>query len=163
MGTSSAAAFSGSSPSSSPPRGGSHRPRRIGPSSTLRTSHEPSSSTTHAATHRSDSVARRRRGGGKAACRPCSLARQSDSNGQRPHAGPTGVHTVAPSSINASLTWPGGASSIRPRIQVTRRWRPSADLGSACKARTLAPTRMTLPSSTGSASPKANDATAAAV
>ena len=51
------------------------------------------------------------RGGGHASGRPAARAAQPVATGHRAHAGERGVHTVAPSSINAWFKSPGAGPS----------------------------------------------------
>ena len=92
-------------------------------------------------------------------------AAQSGSSGQASQRGSRGVHTVAPSSISASLKRPGRSSGTRRRgDRPERASRPAALRMSLVDARTAArSTRATLPSTSGSRLSKAMLAMAPAV
>ena len=147
-----------SAPSSTSTAGNSHIP----PSSPSRgrrtTSVLPRGETATCTSQVRVGTGRRLRLSGRSAAVPAARARQPAASGHAPHFGDRGVHTVAPNSIIASLKSPGRAVSISSAA----RPRTCAREGSG-RSNSRATTRRTLPSTAGTASPKAMLATAAAV
>jgi hypothetical protein len=104
------------------------------------------------------------RGAGIVAWEPSRRAEHAPASGQDPQRGAAGVHTVAPSSMSASLRTAGDPAAATSRAASAHAHR--SDAGSATRAgaaATRASTRRTLPSTIGTRSPKAMLAIAPAV
>jgi hypothetical protein len=114
--------------------------------------------------HRSVLRAPCRRGAGLSAAVPLARARHGPASGHPPQAGCAGVHTVAPSSISASLVAPGARAAPASRAACSHAQRSVAAspiVAGASASRES--TRTTLPSTIGVRSAKTMLAIAAAV
>ena len=143
--------------------GSSSRPSRKPVPSRWRRRRRPASSTKSPTASRTATVSRRGGTAGRRAAEPSSRAQQANATGHSPQSGVTGRQSVAPSSIIAWLKSPGRPGSIH---RAARSATSAASRGSFAwpsSAASRATTRMTLPSTTALGSPKAIEATAAAV
>ena len=94
---------------------------------------------------------------------PSASARHSSRTGQSRQLGDSGRHTVAPSSINAWFQSPGRSSATSVSATRHSAFSRTGSPAAPSRAKSRASTRATFPSTTGTGSPKAIEATAPTV